>query len=245
MEEVEWSYCQIMKVNFKIHFFSEVATKLGIKHSTSSLYRPKANGYMEASHKFPKNYIRKLTVKGEVEWYEVLHITYATWNFFYMTIARKQHFSLFFLSLLQPKLWYLRDRSSFISIDLLRDAFMLAAINLKRAGGRPPVKRTTFKVRDLVLQKNHKKQNWDNKYMPNFDICKVVNDRAYDQQCCISCLNEGKFYCCLYVCLLLSPKCFILSVIYKCTCLYVQWWCHLLGCIWIFFWLPIIPWWMC
>ena len=37
-----------------------------------------------------------------------------------------------------------------------------------------------FKVGDLVLMKNHKNQTWDAKYLPNFRICKTMNDRAYD-----------------------------------------------------------------
>ena len=39
-----------------------------------------------------------------------------------------------------------------------------------------------FKVRDLFLLKNPKKQTWDPKFMPNFYICKVINDRVYDFQ---------------------------------------------------------------
>ena len=63
--------------------------------------------------------------------------------------------------------------------------------------------------------------------------------------CSISCLNEDKSYWCLYICLLLSTKCFVLSIIYKCTCLYVQWWCNLLKYIGGSYWLLIILWWMC
>ena len=43
---------------------------------------------------------------------------------------------------------------------------------------RPP----KFKVRDLVLIKNHKKQIWDTKYMPNFHIFTVIDDRTYHLQ---------------------------------------------------------------
>ena len=63
---------------------------------------------------------------------------------------------------------------------------MLAAINLKRVRDKQPIKKTKdppkFKVGDLVLLKNHKKQTWDTKYMPNFHICEVLNDRTYDLQ---------------------------------------------------------------
>ena len=29
---------------------------------------------------------------------------------------------------------------------------------------------------------NHKEQNWDVKYLPNFCICKVISERMYDSQ---------------------------------------------------------------
>ena len=61
---------------------------------------------------------------------------------------------------------------------------MLAAIHFKRERDNQPIKRTknlpNFKVGNLVFLKNHKKQNWGTKYMPNFDTCKVINGRAYD-----------------------------------------------------------------
>ena len=63
---------------------------------------------------------------------------------------------------------------------------MLVAINFERAGGKQPTRNTkdfpNFKVGDLVLLKNHKKQNWDAKYMVNFHICKIINDRVSDLQ---------------------------------------------------------------
>ena len=63
---------------------------------------------------------------------------------------------------------------------------MLPAGNLTRARDRQPTKKTKdlprFKIRGLLLLKNHKKHNWDAKYMPNFHICKVISDRANDLQ---------------------------------------------------------------
>ena len=68
---------------------------------------------------------------------------------------------------------------------MLREAYILVEINLERI--RDKILRMKkkdlpkFKVRDLVLLKNHK-QNWDVKYRPNFQICIVINDRAYKLQ---------------------------------------------------------------
>ena len=87
-------------------------------------------------------------------------------------------------NLLQPKLRYLGDRSPLLSIDVLREAYMLDAVNLKRAKVTQPNKRTNeipkFKVGDLVLLGNHKKQTKDAEYTYNFRICKITNERLHD-----------------------------------------------------------------
>ena len=58
---------------------------------------------------------------------------------------------------------YLGDKSSLLSIEMLREAYMLAAIHLKRARDKHPIQRTKdspeFKGRDIALLWNHKKQN--------------------------------------------------------------------------------------
>ena len=93
-----------------------------------------------------------------------------------MARAMSQHFSLGLkkdmhipglADLLQPKLWYVGNKSSLLSGEMLREAYMLAAIYLKRAGDKQPTEKTKdppkFKVRDLLFLKNHKKQTWGNK----------------------------------------------------------------------------------
>ena len=61
---------------------------------------------------------------------------------------------------------------------------MLAAVNLKTAWVRQGSEMTKevpkFKMADLVLLKNHKRQIWDTKYIPNLRVCKIINDRMYD-----------------------------------------------------------------
>ena len=67
---------------------------------------------------------------------------------------------------------------------MLRVAYMLAAVNLKGARDKQSIQKAKdplkFKVRDFLLIKNHKKQIWNIKYMPDFHICKVINNRPYD-----------------------------------------------------------------
>ena len=65
---------------------------------------------------------------------------------------------------------------------MLKEAYMLAEINLKRASDKQPIKKTKhlqkFQARDPVTLRNYNKQNWDTNYMPNFKICRVISDRA-------------------------------------------------------------------
>ena len=61
---------------------------------------------------------------------------------------------------LQPKCRYLGDESYLLSLEVLRQGCMLAAVNSKRAWDRQPEwqKFLKFKVGDLVLLRNHKKE---------------------------------------------------------------------------------------
>ena len=81
-------------------------------------------------------------------------------------------------------LQYLGDKSSLLLIEMMRKTYMLAAIDLKRAREKQPINRTKdlfkFKVRDLLLLQNDKKQLWDTKCISNFHVHKASNDKAYD-----------------------------------------------------------------
>ena len=67
------------------------------------------------------------------------------------------------VNLLQSTLKYLGTKSSLISVERLGEVNMLAAIKLKRARSRHPSEITNditkFKVKDLILLKDLKKQN--------------------------------------------------------------------------------------
>ena len=114
---------------------------------------------------------------------------------FQMARARSQHFFLLFgrdmyiptlANLLQPILQYLGEKSSLLLIEMLREVFMLAVRNLKKAIDKQNINRAKqpqkFKLRYLVHLKNHMKQTCNTKYMPNVHICKGINEKAYDLQ---------------------------------------------------------------
>ena len=81
---------------FKNSLFAKVATLVWIKHSFSSPYRPQAIACIEASCKFHKKCIRKFTMKGEVDWEEVVNITYTAYNFFPNSQSHESAFFLMF-----------------------------------------------------------------------------------------------------------------------------------------------------
>ena len=76
--------------------------------------------------------------------------------------------------------------SQLYSVEMYREAYMLAAVDLKRAWDRKSSKTTkntpNYIVGDLVLLKNCTNKIWDAKYSPNFMICKVVYNGVYDFQ---------------------------------------------------------------
>ena len=134
-------------------------------------YRPQASGQIVASHKFQKICVRKFTIKCEVFWDEVLSITCTAYIYFPNVQSSRDVYIPILANPLQPKLRYLGDKSSLLLIEILREAYMLVAINLKRPKDRQPSKNTTdlpkFKGGDLVLLKNHKNHILDAMYMPN------------------------------------------------------------------------------
>ena len=131
--------------------FSEVSTQIRIKHLFSSPYWTQVNGHIEASHKLLKNCIRKFTMKGEVLWDEVpkysMHFLHflSKWTKLWISIFLMfgKHVCIFiWANLLQPKMKYLGHRPSLICIEMLRVSYMLAAINLKKAIHKQPIKKT-------------------------------------------------------------------------------------------------------
>ena len=71
----------------------------------------------------------------------------------------------------------------FLSVEMLKEAYMLAVINFKRPLDRQArTKIQKFKVVNQVLLKIHKKQILDPKYTPKVSISRDINDRAYDLQ---------------------------------------------------------------
>ena len=147
--------------------FSEVTSQLGMKHSFLSPKDPKG---MERYNMHCLQFLSKWSEQRT----SILSLVWQRCIFLYpnkpTTALGKRLRRLVFL----------------LYIEMLREAYILIEINLKRTRDRILRMKTKdlpkFKVGDLVLLKNNIKQNWDARYMPHFCIWKVNNDRAYDLQ---------------------------------------------------------------
>ena len=91
-------------------------------------------------------------------------------------------------NLLLPKLRYMGDDTGKLQLDLMREVYMTAILNLKMSRDRCPLPSApstpkTIKVGDLVLLKNYTRQNpFDSKYIPNYRVSSLVCGNAVDIQ---------------------------------------------------------------
>ena len=124
---------------------------------------------------------------------EVLSMPCAACNLF--PNSQSQEFVIFLMlyipmlaNLLQPKLRYSGDESSLLSRNFKRNIHVSCSKFKKRKGQttqQMTKEISKFKVGDLVLLRNHKKQTpWYAKYMSIFLICKGILDGTYDLQDC-------------------------------------------------------------
>ena len=79
-------------------------------------------------------------------------------------------------------------RQSLLSLQMFRETYILVAVNCKKARDKQPIKEDKrspppkFKVRDIVLIKNHKQTSLGYKIYAQLLYMQVINDRAYALQ---------------------------------------------------------------
>ena len=86
---------------------------------------------------------------------------------------------------LQPKLRYLGSDERMISLEKLRQAYMLAAVNKKEACSKQSKEKYDDIPQDktgnlVMIKKFNKKSNWDVKYIPNFRIVELIGPRQLE-----------------------------------------------------------------
>ena len=126
---------------FKNDLFDRVAKELGIEHKVySPPYHPKSNGRIEGFHLFLKACIAKHISPG-LEWDEVCLIATAAYNFLPNEHARESPFFLMFgrdpriplTEALRPRLRYLGNEDVILSLEALKNMYLVVTENLRRA----------------------------------------------------------------------------------------------------------------
>ena len=86
---------------------------------------------------------------------------------------------------LQPKLRYLGSDQGMICLDKLRQAYMLASLNMRAAHWKESKQKyddvPSYKIGDLVMIRHFdNKSNWDAKYIPNFRVVCLIGSRQLE-----------------------------------------------------------------
>ena len=171
---------------FKNEQMDDLCKQLNIQRVYSPVYTPKANGKLEAWHRFFKACVAKHIWGNAAEWDKVVPLAGAAYNFFPCQASGESPFVLMFgrdpitpfAKLLEPAPRYWGDRGGHLKMDLLRKLYLLMAENVKRAReGRDPVEttrqRNDFKVNDLVLVRDLTSGAFAPCYMPNYRIVAI------------------------------------------------------------------------
>ena len=129
---------------FSNKLFETVAKELGVEHKIySPPYRPQSNGRIEGFHAFLKTCLAK-HVSPSIEWDEVCTLATAAYNFlpneqslespFFIMFGRDLRLPL--TELFQHKLRYLGTDETVLSLQALRNMYLVIAENLCKARER-------------------------------------------------------------------------------------------------------------
>ena len=171
---------------FENEQMDDLCKQLNVQRVYSPVYTPKANGKLEAWHRFFKACVAKHIRGNAAEWDEVVPLAGATYNFFPCQASGESPFVLMFgrdpitpfAKLLEPAPRYWGDHGGHLKMDLLRKLYLLTAENVKRAReGQDPMEttrqRNDFKVNDLVLVGDPTSGAFAPRYMPNYRIVAI------------------------------------------------------------------------
>ena len=158
---------------FSNKLFETVAKELGVEHKIySPPYRPQSNGRIEGFHAFLKTCLAK-HVSPSVEWDEVCTLATAAYNFLPNEHSRESLFFIMFgrdprlplAELFQHKLRYLGTDETVLSLQSLRNMYLIIAENLRKARERSttpyPKKSTPIQPNQLVTLKVHIRKTLD------------------------------------------------------------------------------------
>ena len=161
---------------FSNKLFEAVAKELGVEHKIySPPYRPQSNGRIEGFHAFLKTCLVKHVSPG-IEWDEVCTFAIAAYNFLPNEHSRESPFFIMFgrdprlplAELFQHKLRYLGSNKTVLSLQTLRNMYLVIAENSCKAREKSATtstkKITPIQPNQLVALKVHISKTLDPKY---------------------------------------------------------------------------------
>ena len=152
---------------FSNKLFETVAKELGVEHKIySPPYRPQSNGRIEGFHAFLKTCLAK-HISPSVERDEVCTLETAAYNLLPNEHSRESPFLIMFgcdprlplVELFQHKLRYLSTNATILSLQALKNMYLVIAENLRKAGEKSTTattkKTTPIQPNQLVTLKVH------------------------------------------------------------------------------------------
>ena len=174
---------------FKNDLFDRVAKELGVEHKVySPPYHPQSNGRIEGFHLFLKACMAKHISPG-LEWDEVCPIAMAAYNFLPNEHARESPFFLMFgrdpriplTEALRPRLRYLGNDDVILSLEALKNMYLVVTENLRCARGtgrqQGPVK-GPITPNQLVTLKVHLCKTLTPRYEGNYRVVAVKGNQV-------------------------------------------------------------------
>ena len=174
---------------FKNDLFDRVAKELGVEHKVySPPYHPQSNGRIEGFYLFLKACMAKHISPG-LEWDEVCPIATAAYNFLPNEHARESPFFLMFgrdpripyTEALKPRLRYLGNDDVILSLEALKNMYLIVTENLRRGRGtgqhKGPVK-SIITLNQLVTLKVHLRKTLAPRYKGNYRVVAVQGNQV-------------------------------------------------------------------
>ena len=162
-------------------------------------YHPASNGRIEGFHAFLKACISK-HITPQLEWDDLVPLACVAYNFIPNEHSKESPFFLMFgrdpvlplNTLFEPKIRYMGNNISIISLETMKNLYKITATNLKMAPemGDPQEQPPPTKLQpgDTVLIQNHNKGPFDPKYVGDYRVVLLketkwkYNPQLEDQQ---------------------------------------------------------------
>ena len=175
---------------FSNKLFETVAKELGVEHKIySPPYHPQSNGRIEGFHSFLKACLAK-HISKDIEWDEVCSLATAAYNFLPNEHSRESPFFLMFgrdprlplTETFKPRMRYLGTEDTVLSLEALKNMYLLVAENLKKARERAlPLhnpKTNQILPNQLVTLKVHIRKTLDPRYEGTYRVISIKGNQV-------------------------------------------------------------------